>query len=103
LLEQGKASEAEALQAESLAGPSDFDMDFNWPDSKLFRAGSDRDLVVGRELIGGDGEGDRVKLRIVERDGELGLEMIPGSAWNPTSEFGRQAHDDVQHLLLTNH
>jgi hypothetical protein len=58
LLEQGKAGEAEAQQAELLAGPSDFDMHFNWPDYKLFRAGSNLDLVVGRELIGGDGEGE---------------------------------------------
>ncbi|SRR6266851_5151414 len=99
LLGQGKASEAEALQAESLAGPSDLDMDFNWPDYKLFRAGSNFDLVVGRELIGGDGEGARVKLRIVERNGELGLERIPGTGWNPTSEIWRQAYDDIHRLL----
>jgi hypothetical protein len=41
-----------------------------------------------------------VKLRIVERSGELGLERIRGTGWNPTSEIWRQAWDDIHRLLL---
>jgi hypothetical protein len=102
LLERGEPTEAEARQAELLAGPSDLDMDFSWPEYKLFRSGSRLDLVLGHELIGGDGEGGRVKLRIVERDGEIGIERVPGSAWHPTSEIWRQAYDDVHRLLSAN-
>jgi hypothetical protein len=102
LLKQGKAVEAEVLQAEMLAGPSDLDMDFNWPASKLFGSASRLGVAPGRELIGGDGEGNRVRLRVVERDGVIGVEKIPGTGWNPTGDIWKQAYDDVHRLLTEN-
>lgn len=45
-------------QAEALAGPSDVDVDFNWPDGKLFRVVEvPAGRSLGDEVIAGDGEG----------------------------------------------
>ncbi len=103
LLLQGDAGEAAAKQAEMVAGPFDLDMDFNWPEDKLFEIGVRNlptGLQPGQTIIGGDGEGGRLTLEVVERDGRVGLRVVPGTHSHSTQDFGGDAWDDLHHLLV---
>ena len=59
-LADGRFVEAMAAQAEFLAGPTDVEVDFNWPDEKLFpMAEIPNGCCEGDRVILGDGEGGR--------------------------------------------
>jgi len=87
-------------QAGVPAGPSDVDVDFNWPDENLFRVVDvPAGCPPGDTVIAGDGEGNGERLVVVERDGALGLVADPSTFTNPTDELWRDAWDEAEALL----
>lgn len=96
----GRFVEGYVRQAEALAGPSDVDVDFNWPAEKLFRvADVPAGCAVGDTVIAGDGEGNRERLVVTERDGVLGLVGDPSTFTNPTDDLWSEAWDEAEVLL----
>lgn len=96
-LADGRFAEAMVAQAEFLAGPVDVDVDFNWPDEKLFRAADIPDgCSEGDRVILGDGEGGREDATLVVRDGQLGIVPVAGTYRNPTDDFWATAFDEAK-------
>jgi hypothetical protein len=77
----GQADSATYRIAEMLAEPAPDEWDPNWPDYKRFKVVSLPDgAVVGDEFVVGNGEGERGRFRVEERDGRVGAALI-GSSW----------------------
>lgn len=96
-LREGDASSAGAMQAEALAGTFDFDVDFNWPGTKLADAAPH--LAAGATFIAGDGEGNRARVEIVEDGRRRAGRIVPGTWVNPTERLWKEAWDEAVDLL----
>lgn len=101
LLLAGRFTEALEAQAEALAGPSDIDVDFNWPDDKLFGLPLPEVSAEGDRVTLGDGEGNRMDATVVRRDGKLGIEADPHSSRNPTGDLWKEASYEAEQLVRT--
>ena len=88
----GRFDEAVVAQAESLAGPVDVDVDFNWPDEMIFRvADIPNGCREGDRIILGNGEGRREDATLVVRDGQRGIVPIAGTYRNSTGDLWETA------------
>lgn len=75
--------------AELHAGPSDVDWDGNWPHDialKRLRGKMPAGARHGDVLIGGDGGGTRIKIRVVEDDGVLTGDVLDPTWMDPPYE-----------------
>jgi hypothetical protein len=92
----GRFAYAVVTQAELLAGPVDVDVDFNWPEEKLFRvADVPEGCRDGDRVILGDGEGGRMDATLVARDGQLGFLSVAGTYRNSTADLWVAAFDEA--------
>jgi len=73
---------------DEVAGPYDVQWDGNWPSSlPRLRGRIPASAKAGDVLVGGDGGGTRIQIRVVEDDdGVLTGEEVPGSWRDPPSE-----------------
>ena len=96
-LADGRFVEAMAAQAEFLAGPTDVEVDFNWPDEKLFpMAEIPNGCCEGDRVILGDGEGGRADATLVVQDGQRGIVPVAGTYRDPTVDLWAAAFDEAK-------
>lgn len=97
-LMEGETGYAEGAVDERLAPSAPDCWDPNWPANKVFRMPAPEGLGIGDTFLVGNGEGRRGEARVVERDGEIGVEI--GRSWGPTDDFFEAALDEVRQLAV---
>lgn len=94
----GRADEATYKIAEMLAEPAPDDWDPNWPDSKRFsRITLPEGAAVSDEFVVGNGEGQRGRFRVEEREGRIGAALI--ESWWSLDDLWGPAKSEAEALL----
>jgi hypothetical protein len=96
---RGRPDDVWAVVGERLAEPAEDCWDPNWPPHKVAWALLPRDARCGDSRVVGNGEGERSRVEVVERDG--GLVAVITDRWGALDDLWDAAMDEAERLRAT--